>query len=86
MTDKQKAVVKEIKSRIHALRNALQEALVSGVQSASISQGGASQSYTRVSVSELRKEITRLEAELATIRNAGRSRMLSPDFHICGGF
>lgn len=84
MTDKQKAIVKEIKSRIHALRDALQEALVSGVQSASISQG-ASQSYTRISASEIRKEITRLEAELATIRNAGRSRMLSPDFRICGG-
>lgn len=85
MTEKQKAIAKEIKSRIRALRTALQDALVSGVQSASISQGGASQSYTRLSVSDIRKKITRLEAELATIRRAGRSRMLSPDFRICGG-
>ena len=86
MTDKQRAIVKEIKSRITALRTALQEALVSGVSAVSLSQSGASQSYTRLSVSDIRKEITRLECELATIRRAGRSRMLSPDFRICGGF
>ena len=73
-------LAKEIEERIRVLRDALQEALASGVSSASISGAGNSQSYTRVSVADLRAEITRLERERFVVQTSNVYRRTSPDF------
>ena len=83
--EKRKAMIREVRRRIRELRTALQELLVSGVSSASLSQGGASQAFTRISAGDLRLEIARLSRELEALKRGGALRVLSPDFEICGG-
>lgn len=83
MTDtKRRATANEKRRRIRALRIALQEAVASGVQSASISGAGNSQSYTRLSRAEIRAEIAALQSELQQVLQGSPHRRTSPDFDI----
>lgn len=69
-----------INARIRSYRAALDQAILSGASSASISTGGNSQSYTRYSLADIRAEIASLERAKRLILNSGRSRRTSPDF------
>lgn len=50
--------------------------LITGAQSATVSSGGGSKSYTRASLSELRKERTELACQIASLDRGGRPRIL----------
>lgn len=65
------------------LRQALRQQLIDGggVQSASISSAGNSQSYTRLSPDELRKEIVRVEQEIALATHGGLIRRVHPSYY-----
>ena len=71
--------VKEINKRIRILREALFKAVEEGVQSASISSGGASQSYSRMSCADIREEIARLERAKQQLLSGSRTG-IAPNF------
>lgn len=50
-------------------------AVLGGAQSASVSAGGGSKSWTRANLSELRKERDSLAAQIARIDSRGRPRI-----------
>ena len=60
MTADQKAEIKRTRERIAAVEAAIEECVTAGVQSASLSSAGNAQSYTRLSLAELRAELARL--------------------------
>ena len=68
-----------IRRRLKVYRKALDDAVASGVSSATLSSGGSSQSYTRMSVSDLEKAIAVLERDLARL-TAGPFRRVAPNF------
>lgn len=79
MTTRQTEQIKAINSQIREYRKMIHEILTSGVSSASLGSAGNSTSYTRLSVDEYRKEISRLMREKEII--LGRpSRRTSPNF------
>ena len=80
MTRRQR--IRELRERIAAVRAAIAEAVASGVQSATIASAGNSQSYTRLSLADLRKELRNLERELAALLRRGVIRRTCPDFWI----
>lgn len=63
------------------LRQALRQQLMGGVQSASMSSAGNSQSYTRLSPDELRKEIVRVEQEIALATHGSLIRRVHPSYY-----
>lgn len=81
MTRRQR--IKELKERIATVRAAIAEAVASGVSSATIASAGNSQSYTRLSLADLRQELRDLEHELAALLRGGLIRRTCPDFRIC---
>lgn len=74
--------IKELRDRIAAVRAAIAEAVASGVSSATIASAGNSQSYTRLSLSDLRAELRDLQRELANVIQRGPIRRTCPDFRI----
>ena len=74
--------IKELRERIATVRKAIAGAVASGVQSATIASAGNSQSYTRFSLADLRRELRDLERELATLLRRGPIRRTCPDFWI----
>ena len=72
--------IKELKARIAAVRKAIAEAVEAGVSSATLASAGNSQSYTRLSLAELRAELRDLQRELATVVQRGPIRRTCPDF------
>lgn len=58
------AAIAKTKERIAAIEAAIDECIESGTQSASLSSAGNSQSYTRLSLAELRAELARLSRKL----------------------
>ena len=79
MTTAQRNRVLAINAEIKALRAALNEALLSGTASASLSTAGNAQSYSRIAPSEYRKQIASLQRAKIRILNGGALRT-SPDF------
>ena len=75
-----KLAIKNIDSRLATLRTALFEAVKDGVQSASVSNGGASQSYTRMSLTDLRQAIADLEHAKQELMAHGKRKCISPNF------
>lgn len=82
MTEKQKIqlAVKNINERLRVLRTALFDATKDGVQSASVSNGGASQSFTRMSLTDIRQAIADLEKAKQSLLSHGKRQTLSPNF------
>ena len=74
--------IKELRDRIAAVRAAIAEAVTSGVSSATIASAGNSQSYTRLSLSDLRAELRDLQRELAAVIQRGPIRRTCPDFRL----
>lgn len=72
--------VKNINARLKVLRTALFEATKDGVQSASVSNGGASQSFTRMSLTDLRQAIADLESAKQQLLSHGKRQTLAPNF------
>lgn len=72
--------IKAIQKRIDECEDALFAAIKNGLSSATISSGGASQSYTRYSLRDLREYIAYLRRQLATLVTGGTKRRTSPDF------
>ncbi len=72
--------VKNINARLRELRTALQEAVKDGVQSASVSNGGASQSFTKMSLTDLRQAIADLENQKQMLLSHGKRRTIAPNF------
>lgn len=75
-----KKAVAVIDGRLQVLRTALFNALKEGVQSASISNGGASQSFTVLSVQEMRIAIADLENQKQLLLSHGKRQTLAPNF------
>lgn len=69
-----------INEQLRSLRKALADALASGVVSASVSSGGASQSYTRMGVADINRAIAALEANKTRILAGNGRRRTSPNF------
>ncbi len=82
MTDRRKSRLISITRRIRDARKALEDAVLSGVQSASLSSAGNSSSYTRISLKDLREYIASLERTRQYILR-GFSRSVAPDFDLC---
>lgn len=82
MTDRRKSRLISITRRIRDARKALDDAVRSGVQSASLSSSGNASSYTRINLKELREYIASLERARQTIL-LGCSRSVAPDFDLC---
>ena len=61
------AEIQRTKERIAAVEAAIDECVKSGAQSASLSSAGNSQSYTRLSLAELRAELARLSRKLRVL-------------------
>ena len=81
MTETGRKKVIAINRKIRHYRKALDEMILSGARSATISTGGNSQSYTRFDIADIETEITRLEAQKAVILRGGRGyRRVAPDF------
>lgn len=78
-SDKVKLAIANINGRLRELRSALNESVKAGVQSASISSGGASQSYTRMSLTDLRQAIADLENAKKKLLSGSRTG-IAPDF------
>lgn len=79
MTTRQIEQIKAINAQIREYRKMIREILTSGVSSASLGSAGNSTSYTRLSVDEYRKEISRLMREKEIILGR-QSRRTSPNF------
>lgn len=80
MTTNQRNRVLAINAQITELRKGLNEAMLSGTSSASLSTAGNSQSYTRIAASEYRIQISALTREKQSILSGGGTRRTSPDF------
>ena len=74
MTDNIKRQIIAINRQLRTFRKVWAECIASGVTSASLSSGGASQSYTRMSVADMEKAIAKLETDKAKLLNGGRRR------------
>lgn len=72
--------IKNINERLRVLRTALFDAAKDGVQSASVSNGGASQSYTRMSLTDIRQAIADLERAKQELLSHGKRKCISPNF------
>lgn len=79
MTTRQIEQITAINAQIREYRKMIREILTSGVSSASLGSAGNSTSYTRLSVDEYRKEISRLTREKEIILGR-QSRRTSPNF------
>lgn len=79
MTEKVRKAVFVIDKRLAVLRAALYDAVKDGVQSASVSNGGASQSYTKMSLTDLRQAIADLESAKQELLNHGKRKCISPN-------
>ena len=79
MTRKEK--IADLDRQIDELRKARHEALLSGVQSASLGSAGASQSYTKFKIAEYDAAINSLVFERNALLRGGRRRT-SPDFGV----
>lgn len=77
---KVKIAIHNINVRLRELRTALQEAVKDGVQSASVSNGGASQSFTKMSLVDLRQAIADLENAKQQLLSHGKRQTLAPNF------
>ena len=73
--------IKLLSRRIRELEDALFNAALSGAKSASISSGGAAQSYTRYSIDELQRMLTMLKRELAQAITGKSNRRTAPNFN-----
>lgn len=82
MTADRTAEIKRTKERIAAVEEAIDECVKSGAQSASVSSAGNSQSYTRLSLAELRAELARLSRKLRILTTGSPLRRFRqyPDF------
>ena len=80
MDERTYQTLRGINRRLRELRKAYFDALQNGVQSATLSGGGDSSSYSRIPLSDLRSAIADLEAQKQTILRGGSRRRLSPDF------
>ena len=81
VTESERKKVIAINRKIRQYRKALDEMILTGARSATISTGGNSQSYTRFDLADIETEITRLEAQKAVILRGGRGyRRVAPDF------
>lgn len=72
--------IQNINKRLYALRTALAKAVEGGYKSASVSNGGASQSYTTMDIKDMRITIADLERAKQSLLNHGRRRCISPNF------
>jgi hypothetical protein len=79
-SEKVKLAVHNINTRLRELRAALYDAVKDGLQSASVSNGGASQSFTRMNVNDLRQAIADLESAKASLLAHGKRKCISPNF------
>lgn len=79
MTSYQKKQIENINALIREYRKQIHELLVAGVSSASLGSAGNSTSYTRLSVADYRREISRLMREKEIILGR-QSRRTSPNF------
>lgn len=64
----------ELYKRWKAVDQAVSD-IIGGAQSATVSDGNGSKSYTRANLHELRRERHRLAARIAAIDGKGRSRV-----------
>lgn len=60
--------IQEVESEISQLKDAKMQLLSGGVQSASISSGSGSKSYTKLDISKLQEAISDLQAELSQLK------------------
>lgn len=72
--------IRNINKRLYTLRTALSKAVEGGYKSASVSNGGASQSYTTMDINDMRVAIADLERAKQSLLNHGRRRCISPNF------
>lgn len=80
MTEFVKRQIIAINQRLRAYRTAYDDAVKSGVSSASVSSGGASQSYTRMSLDDIAKAIARMEVDKARLLAGNGRRRTAPNF------
>ena len=80
MNEKIDKAIANINKRLRILRTTLFQAVEDGVQSASVSSGGASQSFTRMSLADIRQEIADLERAKQTLLNGGKRKGIAPNF------
>jgi len=78
-SEKVRTAVRNINAQLRQLRTALKDAVAAGMQSATISSGGASQSYTRMPLADVRQTIADLERAKAELL-AGSRRGIAPNF------
>jgi hypothetical protein len=69
----------KLRERREKIEAALEEALLSGVSSASLGTAGNSQSYSRWSPDQYRAEIARIDRQIAAISRGGAIRRTSPN-------
>lgn len=78
-TKTEKAII-TINARLKVLRKSLFDAVSEGLQSASVSNGGASQSFTKMSLNDLRQAIADLENAKQFLLTHGKRQCISPNF------
>lgn len=83
MTAERTAKIARVKERIAAVEAAIDECVASGTASASLSSAGNAQSYTRLSLADLRSELARLTRKLRILLTGSPLRRFRqyPDFH-----
>ena len=76
--------IREIRAKIKRYEDAIEEAVINGASSATISSGGASNSYTRYSLADMRAIVVQLKRRLYGLLTMRPTpyRRTSPNFQM----
>jgi len=80
LTQEQLTARRELYTQYTAIKTAISDLIAGRVSSLSISTGTGSKQFTKLSIAELRKEMTILANQIQAIDNSGRPKIIRTFF------